>query len=283
MRNEIKKIGMILAGNTIYALAVVLFILPSGVITGGTTGLSLIVREFFGAPMEVTIAVFNVAMFLLGAAVLGKAFALTTILSSFYYPFIFSILQELLGNVSLTDDRMLQTVFSGLLVGAGIGIVIRCGASTGGMDIPPLVLNRKFGIPISALMYFFDVLILGGQMLFADWEQTLYGMLLVLIYTMVLDKVLVMGRHQMQVKIISREYERINEMIRDKLDRGCTLLPVEGGYKREAGYAVLAVMSGRELARLNAMVMGIDQNAFIVINQVNEVRGLGFTIEKKYL
>jgi len=282
MNDNFKKLCMILLGNTAYAFGVVLFVLPGGLITGGTTGLSLILEYAFGISVEATVAVFNISMFVLGAMILGKAFALTTIISSFYYPFIFSLLSRMLEGVMLTDDNMLMTVFAGLLIGAGIGLVIRCGASTGGMDIPPLVLNKKTGIPVSVLMYSFDIIILGGQMIFANKEQILYGMLMVLIYTVVLDKFLVAGRSQMQVKVISKEYEKIRIMIQTHLDRGCTLMPIEGGYSRENGFAVLSVMSGRELAKMNMLVMEIDPKAFIVINQVNEVRGRGFTLEKRY-
>ena len=282
MNDKLKKLIMILLGNTIYGLGVVLFVLPGGLITGGTTGLSLIVEYMTGIPVEVTVAVFNISMFLLGAVILGRAFALTTIISSFYYPFIFSVLSRMLAGTVLTDDRMLMTVCAGLLIGAGIGLVIRCGASTGGMDIPPLVLNKKFRIPVSVLMYGFDILILGGQMIFANKEQILYGMIMVLIYTFVLDKFLVAGQSQMQVKIISKEYEQIRMMIQTQLDRGCTLIHVEGGYSGEEGLAVLSVMSGRELAKMNTLVMEIDPNAFIIINQVNEVHGRGFTLEKIY-
>jgi len=282
MREKILKILLILLGNTTYCLGVVLFVLPGGLITGGTTGLSLIVEALFGIPVEATVAVFNIGMFLLGAAVLGKAFAFTTVVSTFYYPVVFAALRRLIGDMRLTDDQMLITICAGILIGAGIGLVIRCGASTGGMDIPPLVINKKLGIPVSVLISFFDVVILGGQMIFANKEQVLYGMLMVLIYSTVLDKVLVAGRSQMQVKVISKEYTKINEIIRTKLDRGCTLVPMEGGYSGEEGYMVLSVMSNRELAMMNSLVMDIDPKAFIIINQANEVRGRGFTLEKNY-
>lgn len=279
---NMKKILMILLGNTLYALAVTLFVLPNHLITGGTTGLALAAQHFFGVPIAVFVAVFNILMFLLGLAALGKLFALTTVLSSFFYPFILGQLQRLLGNQPLTDDHLLAAIFSGLLIGVGIGMVIRAGASTGGMDIPPLVLNKKFRLPISATMYAFDCLILLCQILFSNTEQVLYGLLLILIYTVVLNKVLLLGTGQMQVKIISKDYQEINREIQTKLDRGTTLLKIIGGYREEESWAVLTVVSGRELPKINDLVMGIDKQAFMIINQVNEVKGRGFTLPKKY-
>ena len=102
-------------------------------------------------------------------------------------------------------------------------MVIKAGASTGGMDIPPLIFNKKMGLPVSVGLYVFDFAILIGQMFFRDKEKSLYGILLVMIYTVLVDKVLLMGKTQMQVKIMSKQYREINEMIHKKLDRGTTL------------------------------------------------------------
>ncbi len=279
---NMKKIITVLAGNTLYALAVSLFILPNGLITGGTTGLALVAQYKLGIPIAAFVGVFNVVMFVAGAAVLGKAFAFTTIISTFYYPFILGVFEGLFGSSPLTGDTMLATVFAGLLIGAGIGMVIRAGASTGGMDIPPLILNKKFRLPVSMTMSVFDCLILLTQMVFAGKEKILYGILLVLLYTMVLDKVLMIGQNQMQVKIISEQCEIISEAIQNRMDRGTTLPLIEGGHLRKASYAVLTVVSGRELSKLNELVMGLDSNAFMIINQVSEVRGRGFTLHKEY-
>lgn len=279
---NMKRIATVLAGNTVYALAVALFILPGGLITGGTTGLALVAHHQLSIPVPVFVAAFNVIMFLAGVFVLGKAFAFTTMISTFYYPLILGVFQRYSGQVPVTGDKMLATVFSGLLIGAGIGMVIRAGASTGGMDIPPLILNKKWNLSVSMAMSVFDCLILLSQMIFSNKEQILYGILLVLLYTTVLDKVLLIGRNQMQVKIISGKYERISNAIQERMDRGTTLLSSEGGHLREASFTVLTVVSGRELSKLNELVMGMDPDAFMIINQVNEVRGRGFTLHKEY-
>ena len=282
MKN-INKMGIILLGNTIYALAVVLFILPNGLITGGTTGLALLFQHQFGVPVSQFVGAFNILMFIIGAIILGKSFALTTMISTFYYPFILGVLERLVGGRSITEDAMLATLFAGLLIGVGIGMVIRAGASTGGMDIPPLVLNKKFKLSVSGTMSALDCMILLSQMLFANSEKILYGILLVLLYTTVLDKVLLLGKSQMQIKIMSEQCEVISEQIRQKLDRGTTLLYSEGGHTRKKSYAILTVVSNRELTKVNDLVMSLDPNAFMIINQVNEVHGRGFNLHKEYM
>lgn len=279
---HMKNILIILLGNTIYALAVVMFILPNGLITGGTTGLGIFLEKQFSIPLNVFVSVFNVAMFLLGAFVLGKKFAFTTLLSTFYYPLILTALQKFPMLSSMTSNPLLSVIYAGIMIGVGIGIVIKAGASTGGMDIPPLVLHKKIGIPISVTLYAIDFSILILQFLYADSEQVLYGILLVLLYTVLLDRVLLIGKSQVQVKIVSREYEVINERIIRQLDRGSTLVHAETGLCHDEVKMILTVISNRELVKLNQIVSEIDPCAFMIIHQVNEVKGRGFSMERIY-
>ena len=273
----------ILLGNLIYAAAVVYFILPAGLITGGTTGLAIFMRHFWGVPINLFVCVFNAAMFVLGAAVLGKAFALTTLASTFVYPLFLSGMGVLAAHTgTLTADPMLCTVFAGVLIGAGIALVIQAGASTGGMDIPPLIIQKYTGLSVALLLYAFDALILLLQALFSNREQVLYGILLVCIYSVVLEKLLVFGKSKVQLKIISEKYEEINSLILHTFDRGTTLLEVEGGLTRRESYAVLTVIDQRELFRINEAVWAIDPDAFVMVGQIKEVHGRGFTSSKKY-
>lgn len=279
---DIKNIIGILVGNTIYALAVTMFILPNNLITGGTTGMALLLNATTGIEITLFVSIFNITMFVLGWKVLGKKFALTTLISSFYYPFVLGILQGIFKNEVMSNDTLLCVILAGLMIGIAIGLVIRCGASTGGMDIPPLILNKKLAIPVSISMYGFDFIILIGQMFIRNREMVFYGILLVFIYTIVLDKALVIGKSQMQVKIVSSKFEEINDKIINVLDRGTTLIHSETGFKHNEYPVVLTVVNNRELTQLNNYVYDIDPDAFMIINKVNEVRGKGFSAAKKY-
>lgn len=271
----------VLIGNTIYSCGIAAFVLPNDLITGGTTGIALILERYFGLPIGLSVAIFNIVMFILAILILGKSFALTALISTFYFPWILSQFQKVQFIQNMTDDFLLGSIFAGLMLGLGVGLVIRAGASTGGMDIPPLILNKKFGLPVSIGLYVFDFTILIIQMSFRDKERILYGILLVLIYSTLVDKVLLMGKTQMQVKIISDHYEEINKVIQEKLDRGSTFFKTESGYLRKDSFAIMTVVSSRELPKLNELVLEIDKQAFIVINQVNEVMGRGFTLHKQ--
>ena len=277
------RVFLILFGNALYSLAIVAFILPSGIITGGTTGLALASAHWFHTPITAFVLCFNILTFLLGFFVLGWKFAATTLLSTFFYPILLAFWQQFPALSSLTEDAMLCTILGGMMIGAGIGIVIRAGASTGGMDIPPLVLQKRLKIPVSVSMYVFDVAILLSQLLFRDREKILYGIIMVMVYTVILDKMLMMGKKQVQAKIISEKYEEINIAVQEQLDRGTTLFQIEGGHLRKTSMAVVTVVSGRELQKLNRIVMDIDPEAFMVVHQVGEVRGRGFTEMKRHL
>ena len=243
----VRSLLTVTLGNFLYALTVKLFLLPSGLVTGGTTGIALTVNHFFGIPISGFVLAFNVIMLIIGFLILGKAFALTTLASTFLYPIFLELLNILLGDLCLTTDLLLATVFTGLGIGISLGIVIRSGSSTGGMDIPPLVLQKILHIPVSVSLYTFDLCILLLQALFRPAENILYGILLVLVYTIVLDKMLMIGSARTEVKIVSSKTAQINEAILKQLDRGVTLLNGEGGYLHSEMQLVLSVISNREL------------------------------------
>ncbi len=279
----IKNIIGILIGNTIYALAVLLFIVPNGLITGGSTGLAIASFHAFSFPITYFVSIFNIFMFILGYAILGKRFALTTLMSTIYYPFILSVFEKTIGYEKMTNDPLLAALFGGVMIGVAIGLVIKCHASTGGMDIPPLILAKKFAIPVSISMYVFDFFILLMQIFYTDKEMVLYGIVLVATYTIVLDKALMIGKSQTEVMIISKEYEKINEAIIYELDRGTTMLKSISGYMKNEYPIVMTVVSNRELPKLNELILSIDDHAFMVVSKVNEVKGRGFTFKKEYL
>lgn len=273
----------IVVGNALYALTVVLFLMPSGLITGGATGIALAVNKVTGITVSSVLFVVNMAMLVLGWAVLGRKFALNTIASTILSPLFLALWERVFANFVLTDDLVLNTVFAGLGVGVSLGITIRAGASTGGMDIPPLVLNKWFHLPVSATMMAFDFIILAMQAAFSPLQQSLYGIVLVIVYTMVLDKVLLLGTTRTEVKIISEKAEAICTAIQKELDRGVTILHGEGGYRHEREAVLLSVVSNRQLPRLEKLAHAIDPTCFMIVSHVTEVSGRGFSLDKDYL
>ena len=272
----------IVVGNAMYALTVVLFLMPSGLITGGATGIALAFNKVTGLPVSAVLFVVNVVMLLLGWWVLGSRFALNTMASTVLSPFFMALWERLLGNLVLTDDLVLNTVFAGFGIGISLGITIRAGASTGGMDIPPLVLQKWFRWPVSITMMLFDIAILLVQAAFSQPEQVLYGIVLVITHTIVMDKMLMLGDSRTEVKIISTRSDEIRTAILAEIDRGVTVLHGEGGYTGEPSEVLLSVISNRELPRLEKLVHSIDPACFLIVSRVTEVSGRGFSMEKEY-
>ena len=276
MNAKLKDLFWVLVGNSINAFAVAFFILPNDLSMGCGTGISLIVNHFFNIPISAFVLIFNIIMFLIGAAFLGKKFAVTTAISTFYYPFILAVFQKIIGSYSVTDDIFLNTFFAGLLMGLSLGIVVRAGASTGGMDIPPLVVNKYFGVPVSAAMYVFGLIILAVQFTFKDAEKILYGIVLIMINSLVLDKMIVLGKQRVELQIISEKSEEIKRAIIEKVGRGVTMIYGETGYMGEKCDIVLTVVSNRQLLKTERIVKSIDPGSFVIINSVKEVAGKGF-------
>lgn len=274
---------VVVFGNTLYAVGVTFFVEPGGLITGGTTGIALFVNRMSGMPVSLFLLIVNGLLFLAGFLVLGRKFAATTAVSTFVYPAAVELLGRMKGDSLLTEDPMLCAIFGGLCIGIAIGVVMRVGASTGGMDIPPLILNKWFRLPISVTIYVLDMLVLLMQALDSTGEKVLYGLLLVIIYTIVLDKCLLFGKNKIQIKIVSEQSDAIRRAILEDVDRGVTLMKGTKGYTGEDTDIVLTVISSRELAKVERLVHAIDDNAFVIVNQVSEVSGRGFTKAKKYL
>ena len=243
----------VVLGNAGYSLTVALFLEPAGLVAGGATGVALAFGRLTGLSVSGFLLAFNLVMLVWGWVVLGRAFALNTLASSILSPIFLGLAETMLHGRVLTDDLFLNTVFAAIGVGAFMGIVIRAGASTGGMDIPPLVLQKWFRWPVA-----------------------------IIIQVMVLDKVLLWGESRTEVKLISTKADELCAAILHQLDRGVTILNGAGGYTHDPSAVLLSVISSRELPRLEKLVHAIDPDCFLIVSQVTEVRGRGFSMDKKY-
>ncbi len=280
--NRFVSLALVVLGNALYALCVKLFLLPAELISCGTTGIALAVNHFLGIPMTAFILCFNVAMLAVGWMLLGRKFALTTVFSSLFYPIALEGLNRVLGDVSVTEDLLLNTIFAGLGLGLALGMVIRGGASTGGMDIPPLVLKKLFHIPVSVSLWAFDFIIMLTQMMFHTLEDLLYGILLLMTISFALNKVLLMGTSKTEVKIISDHADEIRQAILSRVDRGVTILHGEGGFRHTPTEIILSVVSNHEMPKIERLARGIDPECFMIVSRVTEVWGRGFSYSKKY-
>lgn len=277
---NIETIIGVLMGNIILAFAVAAFMVPHGIIMGGATGIGLTVGHYIAIDLSAIILVINAVLFLAGALTLGKKFIVTTVASTFLYPACLSVLRMIPGITELTDNIMLATVYGGALLGIGVGLIIRVGASTGGTDILALILNKGLHISVAALMYAVDFVVLVSQMFFSDSEQIMYGILTLVLETFIMNRVMLMGQSQIQLLIFSDRYEDIRRKMLENMDAGVTMLHIETGYSKEEQKGVLCVIPKRKLYAANELVQSVDDKAFITITQINEVKGRGFTMDR---
>ena len=271
---------MIIIGNLILAFGLCAFVTPVGLISGGASGIGIAVKSITGINISYTVYVINFIMFVIGFIFLGKKFAFGTLLSTFLYPTFIALFERIPQLANITNDILLSALYGGLCIGLGLGLVLRVGASTGGMDIPPLLVNKKTGISVAWLINIFDCGILLLQVIFCPItiEAVLYGITVVIITTIVVDKVIILGETKIQVLVISPKWQEIRKIIFDDINRGCTLLNVTTGYYQDKQLAVMAVVSKRELHLLNDMILEIDPTAFIISNETHSVKGRGFTL-----
>ena len=274
---------LVIIGNIIYAFSIKLFLLPANLISCGTTGIGLVLEHYWNVPLSAFVFIFNIMMLSFGWLILGRQFAMTTVLSSICYPVFLEILNRALGDIAITDNILLNTIFAGLGLGLSLGIVLRAGASTGGMDIPPLVLHKFFRIPVPVSLWTFDFCIMLTQAAFHKPEDLLYGILLLIVISAMLNKALLLGTKKTEVKIISSKSLEIRDGILSLLDRGCTLLHGEGGYQSQQLELILSIVSNSELPKIERLARSIDPDCFMIVSQVTEVWGRGFSYDKQYI
>ena len=274
---NVLELGQIIVGNAICAFSVACFALPYNMVVSGVSGIARIVKAGTGVEVAVTVAVLNIAFFIAGALVLGKKFAASTAVGTFAFPFFLGIFQNLEMLQHLVDDPMLAAVCAGVLDGVGLGLVIRIGGSTGGVDIPSIILNKKLGWKTGTVMSAIDIIIFLIQIPVTDTNGIILGILYALIYSVVMNRIILMSQGGVQILIWSSRIDEINERLL-QIGFGTTLFRARGGYLREDKEVICCAASNRTFNQVKRAALSIDSQAFITVTEMNEVSGNGFTM-----
>jgi uncharacterized membrane-anchored protein YitT (DUF2179 family) len=271
----------ILAGNIMLAFGVCAFVVPNGIMLGGSTGIALTVQHFLPwLRLSVISAVINVALFILGLVCLGKKFAATSLLSTLIYPAVLAVFETLPLGELFQEGIVLNSLACAVIFGLGIGMVVRAGGSTGGMDIPPIILNKWKGIPVGTSMMFFDSAVVLLQVLVNGLDGILCSLLVIFVMSATVNRSLVSGEEKVQVMVFSPSYEQIRKVLLEKVVVGVTMLNVETGYDGLQQKAVLSVVYARKYPEIRDAVLAIDPKAFIVTSEVTNVNGKGYTLHR---
>ncbi|BFK23676.1 YitT family protein [Massilimicrobiota timonensis] len=281
MKQKILNLVYIIIGNIFIALAVNTLILENHIIVGGTSGIGNVLNHYFNIPVSLSVGCLNVCLFLVGLFFIGKKFAMTTLLSTFLFPIILQFFETHAMFHHYLEDPLLAAILAACLVGVGIGLILKANASTGGVDILAILLNKKFGFPVHIVLNCIDLSILVLQFTFNDTTHVIYGIMIVMITAVVLNKTLTQGTSLVQLTVISDHYEDIKQSILHEFDAGVTLLASEKGFTQENSKLLLSVLPYRKLPAIKAKIHEIDPVAFVIVSHVEEVGGKGFTLEKR--
>ena len=276
-KKRVLNLFLILFGTFVLAVSVEYFILPYHILSGGVAGIAVAMEPFFHIDETLFANAATIILFLIGWLVLGKEFAMNTIIASLAYPVFTTFLSHHMIETSI--DPILASFYAGLLGGAGIGFVMRTGASTGGMDVPPLILHKLTGVKISTLVMIVDgVTVLLGIIAY-DFNAALIGLVSVFASGLGVNKILEAGQgvHAKKVQIISEHWDEMQKRIQDQLQRGLTLLDVTGGYSQQKKKMILVVVYEKQYAELLELIRSIDEKAFVITTDSSDMVGEGFT------
>lgn len=268
---------LILLGAFLQALSMRLFLVPASLVSDGISGITQILHYTVGWPIGLVVLLGNIPLFIVGWRYLGgPRFALRTMLSIAAFSIFTDLLISLTGSSPITSDILLNTLYGGMLLGVGLGIVYLGRGTSGGTDILGRVLNRRLGISISMAYLLTDsfAVLLAG--FFFGWEKALYGLFMIYLSGVAADTTSQGSSVIRSAFIITDETEKVILAIQDQLDRGATIISAKGGYTGKDRPIVYCVVTAAEVVRLKAIVHECDPDAFMVVGQANEALGEGF-------
>lgn len=284
MNQKLKILLYTIIGNTMLAFAVCAFIVPQNFMLGGSSGIALTVQHFLPIRLSVISGIAGFSLFCLGWVFMGWKFAANSLLSTIVYPIIMGLMEiSPVGTLFVGEDKLICALYCALIIGMGVGLVVRVGGSTGGMDIPPCILQKYKGIPVGKSLLFFDGSIILAQVLLKGTEGILYSLLILVLTSAVIDRTIVSGEATVQVIIITPEYERIRHEILDNINCGVTMLDIQTGMTGEKRQAILSVVYAKKYPEIRDAALKIDKNAFIIASDVKNVNGQGYTLERVFI
>jgi uncharacterized membrane-anchored protein YitT (DUF2179 family) len=275
---SIRDYILIIIGAFIQALSLRLFLVPSQLVSGGLSGAGQILYYLYNWPIGLVVFLGNIPLFILGWRYLGgPRFATRTILAIVAFSGFTDLLLSQTGRSAFTPDPFLNTLYGGIMMGVGLGIVYRGRGTSGGTDIIGRILNRQFGLSISMAYLVTEALVILAAGVFFNWEIALYGLLMIYISGIAADRVLEGSNVIRDVMIITEKTDAVSQALMDELERGTTIINARGGYSNQDRPILYCVVTSSEVMQLKTIVHDIDPDAFMVVGSANEALGEGFT------
>lgn len=275
MSKIMKKIFFIILGNLLCSLAFNAFFIPSKLLSGGVGGLAIMTQYLTDIPSGIVVFIINLPIFIIGSKMLDTEFAIYGFISMFVLSFMLTITNGI-DKYFLIDDILLGSIFGGILNGLGMGLMFRHKTSQGGFSIIAAILKKKYNLNIGTGLMMVNTVIISFSSLLFGYKSAMYTLISLYIGYQVLDKVQTGFNIKKNVVIVSDNSEEIGTEIIDKLKRGITFLEGMGGYKKENTKVIYCIITSNEVVKLKAIVDLIDPTAFLIINDVVEVKGSSF-------
>lgn len=277
MKQRIQDTIYVTIGAFILALAVNIVYLPNQIVAGGASGLSIVLNDLFGWDVAMTLYAINVPLLALCFLLLGKEVGLKTIYGSLVNPFFIWMTASV---PPLTNNIFLAALYGGILTGVGLGLVFRGNASTGGSAIVTQIVHKFTNMSLGVAVFVVDGIIIATALFAFPKDTVLFSVISLFIIGRVVDRIQVGMSRSKNLFIISKKYEAIHQLFIKELDKGVTLVPIEGGYTNEPGKLIMAVIPESDFVQVKEAILAIDEAAFFVSLEASEVNGRGFSLKR---
>lgn len=266
----IKKYFMLILGSVLASVGLEIFLIPNDIIDGGIVGISIITSHLTGIPLGILTFLLNVPFLFFGYKQIGKTFVITSLFSITTFSLGLSLFRPIPG---LTQDVLLATVFGGVILGIGVGLIIRYGGSLDGTEMIAILLNRRTILSVGQTVMFFNIFILGSAGLVFGWDRAMYSLIAYFVAFKVIDIIIEGLDEAKAAMIITEKGAEIAAAIHDRLGRGVTYLEGKGAFSMQEKDIIYSVVTRLEIAKLKGIINDKDENAFMTIHDVSDVMG----------
>lgn len=272
--SALKEILFIVFGAILMAIGTGSFLLPNQLSSGGFSGIATVIYYFLKIDMSKSIIFLNVPLFIAGLYKLGWKFILRTIFATFIYSYAIDIS----NSIIIVEDRVLASVYGGIVIGIGLAFILKTNTSTGGTDLLALILqNNKINLKVGNIIAVIDIIVVFLNLIaFRDIEIGLYSAISIFMIGKLIDIIFEGINYCKVLYIISEKYEDLTDSINNELKRGATGLYANGSYSRKNKMVIMCVSKRNELEKIKTIISKIDKDAFLIITDAREVYGLGF-------
>lgn len=273
-----RRYAQIFIGCLVSGIAMNIFLIPSQLLSGGISGIAIILYYLFGLPIGVQLIIYNLPVVYLSYKVFGKLYAVDTIIGMTLFSFCIDA-TSFLGAYTVIDNRMLGSIFGGVLSGIGFGIIFRADSNTGGLDVIGAVIKKFYSFDVGTAVFALNlVVVLIGIFIF-DMNTGLYTLICMYVSAEITNKVVAGFNRKKSIMIISPNAEQIAPLIMQYLHRGVTFFHGEGAFTRQEKNIMFVVVRLTQVGKIKSIVHSLDPAAFMIISDASEVAGRGFTIK----